>query len=522
MKKTTQIIGWIGAVILGLGLLSRLIQQRGSLFISLHLAIGGFLIAVAILSNLPDIRAFFARRIVRVGSGAFIRIFLLLIVLIMLNYLMIRHDFSFDLTSRSLYTLSRQTLDILEELPGSVQITAFFQPDRFSEARRRLELYRERSDKIKLDLIDPDRHPEVVAKKGIEFLEAGSIIFEYKGQTTLITQREEADITNALIKVTREESPVVYFLTGHGEADIEDKDKSGISILADALRHQNYRLEKLILAERVPEDAAALIIAGPRFPIPGTELDALDYFITQGGHVIFLLDPLFTRSYQPFITRLEPFLQGYGIIPASGIVVDPSFSYRRDVLGLSPICKEFQEHPVTQGLENKIVVFPQPRPLFQVTEGPEAGTWTDLVFTSDKSFLETNARELFEKQYIHFDAEDSHGPFVVTAVRSWKESLRGWERVPGKRREETRLVVVGNSLFLRNAYIETYSNFHFALNTINWLAGEEKMIHLQPKKRPASRIFLSQRQTDLIFYVSVLILPELLLILGVGIWWKKR
>ncbi len=522
MKKTTQIIGWIGACILGLGLLSRLIQQQGSLFISLHLTIGGFLVVVAILSNLPDIKIFFARRIARVGSGAFFRIFLLLVVFIMLNYLVIRHDSSFDLTAESLYTLSSETLDILEGLPGPVQVTAFFQHDRFNEARRRLELYQENSDKIKLDFVDPDRHPEIVAREGIEYLVAGSIVFKYKGQTTLITQRDEADITNALIKVMREESPVIYFLTGHGEADIEDKNKTGISILADSLRHQNYRLEKLILAEHVPEDAAALIIAGPRLPIPGPELDALDYFITQGGDVMFLLDPLFKKNYQPFITRLEPFLQGYGIIPASGIVVDPSFSFRRDVLGLSPICKEFKEHPVTHGLENKVLVFPQPRPLFQVTEGPEAGTWTDLVSTSDKSFLETNTRELFEKQYIHFDTEDRRGPFVVAVARSWRESLRAWERVPGKRREETRLVVVGNSLFLRNAYIETYSNFHFAMNTINWMAGEEKMIHLRPKKRSASRIFLSQRQTNLIFYASVLILPELLLILGVSIWWRRR
>ncbi len=522
MKKATQIIGWIGAVILGLGLLSRLIQQQGSLFISLHLALGAFFILTALLANLPEIRAYIAGRIAMVGSGAFLRILLVLVLLVIINIIIVRNDRSYDLTSRSLYSLSGETFKILEQLPAGVQITAFFQPDRFTDARKRLELYRERSDRIDLVFVDPDRHPEIVAQKAIEYLPAGSILFECMGQSTMITQNEEADITNALIKVTREESPVIYFLTGHGEADIDDKDKAGISILADSLRHQNYILKNIYLTERVPEDAAALIIAGPGLPLQPPELEAIDYYITQGGKVLFLLDPVFTKEYQPYSTRLESFLRGYGIVPGVGVIVDPVYNYRRDTLGLSPLSREIREHPVTSGLENKPLVFFQARPFFQLTEGPEAGTWTELVLSSDKSYEETNITELFEKQYVHKDNEDPAGPFLIAAARFWRQNVPGWQQARGGRPGETRLMVIGNSLFIRNGYIETYSNLHFALNAINWLAGEERMIHLRPKKRQASRIYLTRMQTDLVFYMSVLILPEILMIVGVGIWWRKR
>jgi hypothetical protein len=522
MKKATQIMGWIGAVILGLGLVSRLIQQQGSLFISLHIAMGSFLIVVAVLSNLPEIRAFLTGRIARAGSSAFISILLMVILIFIINYLVMKRDHSFDFTSRSIYSLSKPTLKILDAQIVEVHVTAFFQPDKYVDTKRRLDLYSEKSNKIKIDFIDPDKHPEAVANKGIEYLKAGSILFEAGEQSTLITQHDEADITNAIISVMREESPVIYFLTGHGEADIEDKDKSGFSILADALRHQNYQLEKLVLAGRVPKDSAALIIAGPRLKFTAHELEALDFYITQGGNALFLIDPIFTKSYQTFITGLESFLMGYGIIPGSGMIADPVYNFRRDVLGLTPITKDIREHPVTHGIENKLLVFPQPRPLLHVSKGPEAHTWNEMILTSEESFIEGNVRDIFEKQYVHLDDEDIKGSFLLAASKSWKQSLPRWQEAQGGRQKETRLIVVGNSLFLRNGYIEIYSNYNFALNMINWLAGEEKMIHLRPKKRSSSRLYLSKRQTDLIFYVSVLVLPELLLIIGVGIWWRKR
>jgi len=515
MKKLTQITGVCGLAIGVLGLFARLIQGQGSLVITLHLVLGGLLLLVGVLTNLAEIRETLLKRRARYGSGALFQLCLWVVVLGMFNYLAVRHDWFKDLTRHRLYSLDEQTLNILQHLPGPVEVTAFFQGDSYENDRRRLELYAEASPRFQLSFVDPDQHPELAEKKSIAAY--GTLLFQFGGKSVRITQHEESDITNALVKATRTGEKVIYFLAGHEEADPASDDKAGLSILQRALEDQNYQTKGFFLTQaEVPEDATVVVIASPRLPLPDEELLVLGRYLDRGGHLLVMVDPLYE-------TRLDPLLQRFNLELDPDMIIDQVHSLSsKDQLGISPICSDIRPHAATANLNGKLLVFPRARSLHFLNERPQSMLAKPLVYTSKDSYGETNLTQLGNGMVRH-DPEDLSGPLLVAASVIQSRPLQPWEQQPHQpKRHEIRLVVVGNSRFLRNADIGTYSNFLFALNVLNWLAGEEEYIFLPATRRSGNRIFLSQNQKQLIFYSSVLVLPELLMILGVAIWWRRR
>jgi ABC-type uncharacterized transport system involved in gliding motility auxiliary subunit len=88
---------------------------------------------------------------------------------------------------------------------------------------------------------------------------------------------------------------------------------------------------------------------------------------------------------------------------------------------------------------------------------------------------------------------------------------------------EGRLVVVGDSEWVNNSRLSMLYNEDLALNMVGWLTGgAEETIAIRPRARRASRISLTEAQGWAVFYSTVLLLPELVLLSGLVIWWRRR
>ena len=83
------------------------------------------------------------------------------------------------------------------------------------------------------------------------------------------------------------------------------------------------------------------------------------------------------------------------------------------------------------------------------------------------------------------------------------------------------MVVIGDSDFVNNEYIVKGYNVDLFLNAINWLSGEEAIISIRPKSTRGSSVAMTPQLTWHLL-VSVLIIPEILLLLGLAIWWRRR
>jgi ABC-type uncharacterized transport system involved in gliding motility auxiliary subunit len=73
-----------------------------------------------------------------------------------------------------------------------------------------------------------------------------------------------------------------------------------------------------------------------------------------------------------------------------------------------------------------------------------------------------------------------------------------------------------------NAYLKNAGNYDLFLNIVNWLAEEEDMITIRPKEIDDRRVNLTQKDSKIVFYLSVIALPLVVVIAGVVVYLKRR
>jgi ABC-type uncharacterized transport system involved in gliding motility auxiliary subunit len=84
------------------------------------------------------------------------------------------------------------------------------------------------------------------------------------------------------------------------------------------------------------------------------------------------------------------------------------------------------------------------------------------------------------------------------------------------------MVVIGSTDIATNQFLNNFFNRDFLMNGVDWLAGQTNSITIRPRALRASRFSLTIGEFDVVFVLSVLLLPELLLIIGIVVWWERR
>ena len=195
-----------------------------------------------------------------------------LAVLVLANFLAGRHHKRFDLTENQSFSLSEQTVKVLEGLPREVTVTAFFREAEPSKQKLEdlLTEYRYHSPKLTVRFIDPDTHPGDAKRYAIT--DYGTIILESGKQESRVNAADEESLTNALIKVTKDREKAVYVTTGHGEHSTADSERNGVSLLKAELEKQHYAVKPLVVGQGVPSDATVVVIPGPQKPFMDAEV----------------------------------------------------------------------------------------------------------------------------------------------------------------------------------------------------------------------------------------------------------
>src|SRR5262249_57964665 len=141
--------------------------------------------------------------------------------------------------------------------------------------RDRLKEYEYASKQVKTDFIDPDKRRALAQQNQVT--QYGTLVINYKGRTERVTSNSEQDLTNGIIKVVSGQQKKIYFTQGHGEKDTSSSDRDGYNAISSALTHENYTVDKVVLAQTgsAPDDATVLVVAGPRTDFLPNEIDVL-------------------------------------------------------------------------------------------------------------------------------------------------------------------------------------------------------------------------------------------------------
>lgn len=547
-------LGWLGASLVFIAAAGRFLRADLQ-DVWFWCSVAGFIcLFLYMLSQWRDIIKLFSTRQTRYGSLALSSIVLVLGILTAINYIASRQNRRWDLTAAKQFTLSDQTIRILETLEGPAKILVFDRENDFDRLRMRLVEYENVTDQVSVAYIDIDKQPSLARQYQIQTY--GTVVFEYQDRVERVVANTEQDLTNALIKAIEGTERTVYFVQGHGERNVRSAERDGYNAIGDALGLDNFLIETLVLAQQpqVPADASMIVIAGPKTDLFEGEIETLQQYLERGGKVLFLVDPSAElESVQK--VNIRNLLRRWGVTLGDDIVVDGSAMGQ--LLGTDasvPVAADYPSHPITDRF-NVLTAFPLARSV-EPTPNETSNLITEAFLqTGSQSWAETDIARLTQTSEVELQENqgDRPGPVtigvaVTSAIsRSTTEtgnvtlSEQGESTVAPEptsdastllesaanpsgdaQNIETRLVVVGDSDFAANYSLGIQGNRDLFLNIANWLTQQENLVAIRPREPEDRRVTLTADQQLRIFWLSVFMIPGVILGTGIYTWWLGR
>lgn len=450
--------------------------------------------------NWTRLKTFSGSRSTRLGFNGILAILLMAGILTIINFLVIRHGGRWDLSETQNFSLAPQTLQVLGQLEQDVRVLVFSheRSPGFRTYRDLLEGYA--SPRISVTYVDPEKEPGLAREYEISKIDTA--VFVSGEQTIHVPKPSESNLTSALIRVTKEAAKRLVFLEGHGERQVTDQERGGLSLARQNLEAQGFRVARGSSRKNpaLLDDTDVLIIPGPRESVGQEELTRITNFTAEGGRILLLLDPQVSSG-------LEEWISQWGLTLGPGIVVDPEDRVAQG----SPtalLVRRFTNHHITKGFTSPILL-PVLQPVSFEQPSDINLDFTSLLQSSEESWAETN----FEQTTPEFDEGfDEKGPFSLAGAVGRKST--GSDATPA-------MVVIGNSAFASNTYLQFPGNTDFLSNAIAWLADEDTLISVSPKESVFPPFIPNPTQEHMLFAVQVFSVPFLMLLSGLTVWRRR-
>lgn len=533
METALRFCGYIGLILILFGIVGGVIVgsfiEQPLLF--LHLLVGvlciGAWVVTSGVKSLTEARQVVTGRTARFGFNAALYTLVFVGLLVVANIFVILNEKRWDLTEQGVYSLSEKSAKIVAGLQKPVTMYALDMPQVMdkNQTRELLSLYKLKNDKmVNFEIIDPRARPVEVDRLGMK---AGNLLYiEYgEGASKVINRLNEIDeqsITNALIKLTRGATRRLYYVQGHGEPSLESGGAGGLKDFVDALGDEHINIEGLILPQTgsVPQDAAAVLLVAPKKPLGASERASLVEYAKKGGRLILL-----GNAEDQGSDDVRAIAKEFGIEVGADVVLDEQLKlFSAPEVGVQFLAQNFGAHPITAGMSKaQPVVFSFSSSVIVPKEGSQKGSYTELLKAGPNSWAEKNLQGLFnpEGATASRDPEDVKGPVSIAVAHERESEGTSGESEDAKFKSMTRLVVFGDSTWIENGNLTAMGNRDVALNSVNWVTGEEGGVAIGPKSLRASVAPIPQATYNIMLAMSFLG-PELILLFGLFIWWRRR
>jgi ABC-type uncharacterized transport system involved in gliding motility auxiliary subunit len=438
-------------------------------------------------------------------------IIIMVAVAFVANVLADRYNKSFDATSNKRYSLSDQTAKIVKGLKQDVTITYFNQSTHFREGKDLLDQYSNLSHKVQVKYIDPDKEPQLAREAGIRNF--GTAIVQIGTKKEEAKSMTEEGITGAFIRDLKSNTRTICFVTGSGEHQIDDSNREGLSQFKDLLAKDNYEAKSIDLLQKaeVPSDCTTVVVAGPTRNYEQPEVDAIKKYVEGGGRAFFMLDPPLKMGRTAIADNdaLVSTLQGWGVTLDKDLILD--LNPIGQIAGLGPqvaLVTSYASQPIVSEMKGTATGFPLSRSM-EIKNADK--TTVEKLFDTSGSSLATS--DLSSPAVNVRDPKNKKGPLTIAAAGTYNT---------GKENVQGRFVVVGSSSWAANRFLDFNGNNDLALNAVNWLASDEDLISIRPKPQEDRRITMTRTQLNFVRITSQFMLPLVVVVAGVAVWWKRR
>lgn len=447
-----------------------------------------------------------------VQNSFFVVLFLMLVVL--LGYLASQYHVAKDITQANRNILTQGSVNVLKQMKEPINITVFATKDDASSGDNFrkgmidfIARYQREKKNVNLKFINPSVEPKLAQDAGVK--EDGEVVVEYNKRVEhIIPPIAEQEMTNLLVRLSRTNQQAVMYLDGHGERNLLGVKNHDIGEFGKQLEKKGFKFANpdLTVAPAVPSNGAMLVIASPQVNVSEVEAKKIKAYLERGGNLLWLVDDNNLRG-------LESVAEYLGMNVSPGIALDmASAQYGADAR--VSFASLYGEHAITKNFMLR-TLFPEAHQVTAV--GTDENGWkvSNLVEVAPNGWL--MAGKLAKDAKPEFNEKtDKRGPINIGVAL---------ERIYGKKGQ--RVVVMGNANFLSNTFITNGGNLDLGVNIVNWLAGDDQLITIQPM--PLKDINVTIPDSDsgrlvawTVFHGFQYFLPLAMMVAGFYFWWKRR
>lgn len=478
----------------------------------------------------------------RVGFDVVIRTVVVLAVVLMANYLAGKFSYRRYLSPQTDAKLSPRTINLVRGLTNEVKITLFYNrsDDLYPAIATLLDEYARLNSRIHLETVDYLRDAAAAQRVKLAYRlpdankdeEKNFIIFDCEGRKKIVngyalgdyeievdkakgtydkrttTFKGEMMFTAVLLGVSSPKPFKAYTLEGHGEHDLESGNEvSGYLEFKHALEQNNIQVEALMLTgdATVPQDCNLLIVPGPREAIPEPQLEKIAQYLNEGGRLFALLNA--ATIEQPGLERI--LARDWNVLVREGVVTDPkhSMNFFKAVPDADILIGAFSQHPAVRPLVglNLNVIYPRPVVPIAAREGATDVAKVDILFATEPTATLLKESRPNPRQY----------PLAVAVERGTVAGV-------ATGRGTTRMVVVGESMFLANTAIKQAANRDFISAAVDWLLERPQLTEgIGPRPMNSFRIALTRANMNTVQWLLLAAIPGGILLFG-GLVWLRR
>jgi ABC-type uncharacterized transport system involved in gliding motility auxiliary subunit len=476
-----------------------------------------------------EIVAFLVNRRTRRGANVSLIVFLVLGILVFVNMLAKDHAWRKDFTRGGKNSLSEQTVKVVESLTQDVKVYYFNSLTDKDKGEFVLKNIQRRSKHVKYEFVDTNRRPTFAQGMGVTGNDIVMLQLDGTAKQVKVTGSTEEAVTNGFIKLLRTRDQIVYFTTGHGERSLGDTSPNGFSSLMAELEKQGYTVKELnlISAGKIPADAALLVAGGAKTAFFPKELEILSAWLKARGHLLATVELDIQESGLAKGSRqVAELLKPYGLQVHGEMLVDPTNKNANVEPQILFGFAGAREHPITRAFpQSSVQTVLAVNFLFPLTTHitfteKEDEKVSPIVNTSSQAWAESDWDSLRKGAVTFNEGKDVRGPLDLAVAAE--------EMVGGKPGEDpsllprSRIVVFGASTFVQNTMLDKLGNRDLFLNSVAWLANDEKFISIRVKEEDDGLRQFSNPVVNLILLVTTFFLPGFIVLCGLGVWWRRR
>ncbi len=435
-----------------------------------------------------------------------IQLCFLFIIFLVINIYFINHPYRLDLTHDKRNSLNDNSINTLSSLieNGSLFIPQPVSSITDNEYNLLLSFEYYSKGKLKVVFFNPDKPS--FSSPFVADLKPGQLIINVGNRSEVIHSIDERSITSSLQRLTYAGPNTIYFTTGHGEFPPVGTGPETYTMFTKLLKNKGYIVNTINLqyTQKIPADAIAVIIAGPKIDFTEKESKIIQEYLSNNGSLILMQEPRLISSHTQYSPMMMYINENWGIRVQNNIIVNPDMNLEPFVTVAD--VESYANHIIMQDIQDDLVVFPTARSV-EIISPPKNVSLVPLLSTSPNAWAESNIGSVQERSEVYDVDDDIPGPIPMGIAATNIQT-------------NSKIIIFGDSEFSLDANFSKFANGKFFENSLTWIMSREKVdefpikLLFNPKIQSLSRVELGY------ILLAFVALPCIFTIIGIYVGFR--